>query len=334
MIVLGIESSCDETAVAVVRDGREILSNKIRSQIDTHKIYGGVVPEIASRAHTECISELCSQALEEAKLTIDEIEAVAVTSRPGLIGALLIGVNFAKSLAFSKRLPLVAVNHLRGHIASNYLAYEKLKPPFLALIVSGGHTSVVKVKDYTDMEMLSTTRDDAAGECMDKVARVLGLSYPGGVALDKLSQDGVAGDYKFPMATVKNSPLDFSFSGVKTAAVNQIHNFNQKGESFNRENFAASIVDIVTESLISRLLTCVEREGINKVAICGGVSANSMLRRKAELASEQYGFELFIPPLSLSGNNAAMIASQGYYELLQGNIADIDLNAIATCGIN
>ncbi|MBQ3077697.1 MAG: tRNA (adenosine(37)-N6)-threonylcarbamoyltransferase complex transferase subunit TsaD [Clostridia bacterium] len=329
MLILGIETSCDETSVAVVRDGREKLACATRTQVEIHRLYGGVVPEIASRAHAESISQLTAMALSEAGVGLSDLDAVAVTAWPGLIGALLVGVGFAKGLAAAADLPLVPVHHLRGHIAANYLAYPELKPPFLCLVVSGGHTSLVHVEDYTVCRTLGRTRDDAAGECFDKVARVLGLPYPGGVALDQLGREGNPHAFAFPHAAVAGAPLDFSFSGLKTAAINHLHNLEQKGDSVHKADFAASLMEGVAEALISRMELAARETGAPVLALAGGVSANSVLRRKAEALAARLGLPLCLPPLSLCGDNAAMIAAQGFYEWQAGNLADASLNALA-----
>lgn len=334
MIILGIESSCDETAAAVVENGRTILSNVVSTQIDLHKLYGGVVPEIASRKHIESIDKVVEEALEKAGKTLSEIDAIAVTAYPGLIGALLVGVNFAKGLAFASGKPLVPVHHIRGHVAANYLTDEQFKPPFLCLIVSGGHTNLALIKDYTDYEILGRTRDDAAGECFDKVARVLGLAYPGGVSLDRLTAEVKGeGKFAFPKVRVADHPLDFSFSGLKSAALNLLHNAEQKGETVDIVQFGADFSDAVVEELISRLSLALDETGMKQVAIAGGVSANSRLRAQAKKLCEKKKVSLAVPPLSLCGDNAAMIAAAGYYEYKAGNTAGTDLNASATRSI-
>lgn len=330
MNILAFESSCDETAAAVVRDGRNILSNAIASSVDIHALYGGVVPEIASRKHVEAIVPLADQALAGAGITMDDIDAVAVTYAPGLIGAVLVGVNFAKAVALASNKPLVPVHHVRGHIAALYLAHPQLKPPFLCLCVSGGTTAIVHVKDYTVMEVLGSTRDDAAGECFDKAARVLGLPYPGGKPMDDLAQGGDDHAYPLPLAHVEGHPLDLSFSGLKTAVVNLIHNAQQKGEPLDRSGLAASFARAVSDSLIPRVMTAAELTGCQTIAVAGGVAANSRIRMDLEHACKAHGYELFLPPLALCGDNAAMIAAQGYYEYLAGSRATSDLNAYAT----
>lgn len=334
MRILAIESSCDETAAAVVEDGRHVLSSVIASQVESHKIYGGVVPEIASRMHAECISKVVRQSLDEADAPLDTLDAIAVTAAPGLIGALLVGVNFAKGLSFSSGLPLVPVHHLRGHIAANYIAHAGLEPPFLCLVVSGGNSHIVEVLDYTKMRIVGRTRDDAAGEAYDKTARALGLPYPGGLHLDKLAEQGDAHAYTFPEPRVTGSPYDFSFSGLKTAVINTIHNASQKGEQLNRADIAASLRRRVTEMLVSRTIAAADELGYRKIAMAGGVSANSELRRAMNKACEDSGRALYIPPLSLCGDNAAMIGAQGCFEFAAGHIAPLSLNASATMDIS
>lgn len=328
MKILAIESSCDETSAAVVEDGRKVLSCKILSQIDIHKRYGGVVPEIASRAHIEAVVPLVTSALEEAGLTVDGIDAVAVTYRPGLVGALLVGVNFAKSLAYSAHKPLIAVNHIRGHVAANYLAHPDLKPPFLALVVSGGHTSLLKVNSYTDYETVGITRDDAAGEAFDKVARVMGISYPGGAEMDALAKIGDPKAIAFPRATVKDAPYDFSYSGLKTAVVNYLHNAEQKGETVSKEDVAASFSAAVCDTVENRLSHAIDDFKMPALVLAGGVSANSHIRGCVQALCDRKKVKLYMPPLSLCGDNGAMIASQAYYEAMAENFANITLNAV------
>lgn len=330
MLLLSIESSCDETAVALVRDGREVLTDCIASQVPLHRLYGGVVPEIASRKHIEAISGLAEQALKTAQVTRAEIDAVAVTYAPGLIGALLVGVNFAKAAALALGKPLIPVHHIRGHIAANYIAYPDLKPPFLCLVVSGGHTMLVDVRDYTDMEILGGTRDDAAGECFDKVARMLDMPYPGGAALDKAAQTGDETRYPMPRPKLSGNPLDMSFSGLKTAAVNLIHNTRQKGGEIVIPDLCASFSAAVSDMLVPRTLSALEQTGRRTLAVAGGVAANSRIRRDLTDACRMRGVRLCMPPLHLCGDNAAMIGAQGYYEFLAGNLADQTLNAYAT----
>ena len=330
MLILSVESSCDETAVALVRDGREVLTDCIASQVPLHRIYGGVVPEIASRKHIEAIYALADEALKKAGVTRAEIDAVAVTYAPGLIGALLVGVNFAKAAALALNVPLIPVHHIRGHIAANYIAYPDLKPPFLCLVVSGGHTMFVDVKDYTDMENLGGTRDDAAGECFDKVARMLDMPYPGGAALDKAAQLGDDARYPMPHTKLSGNPLDLSFSGLKTAAVNLIHNSRQKGEQIDVPGLCASFSKAVCEMLLPRVEAALEQTGRTTLAVAGGVAANSRIRAELTKLCEKKNVRLCLPPLSLCGDNAAMIGAQGYYEFLAGNTADQSLNAYAT----
>lgn len=330
MLILAIESSCDETAVALVRDGREVLTDCISSQVALHREYGGVVPEIASRKHMEAIYSLADEALRKADVRRSDIDAVAVTYAPGLIGALLVGVNFAKAVALALDKPLIPVHHIRGHIAANYIAYPDLKPPFLCLVVSGGHTMLVDVKDYTHMEILGGTRDDAAGECFDKVARVLDMPYPGGAALDKAAQLGDENAYPMPHTKLSGNPLDMSFSGLKTAAVNLIHNKNQKGEAIAVNDLCASFSKAVSDMLIPRTMQALDQTGYRTLAVAGGVAANSRIRGELMTQCEKRGVRLCLPPLSLCGDNAAMIGAQGYYEYLAGNLADQSLNAYAT----
>ena len=333
MNILAVESSCDETAVAVVRDGRTVLADAIASQVDMHTIYGGVVPEIASRKHIEAIYGLADQALKNANMTRKDIDAVAVTYAPGLIGAVLVGVNFAKAAAFAMDKPLIPVHHIRGHIAANYLAYPELEPPFLCLVVSGGHTMIVEVKDYTDMNILGTSLDDAAGECFDKVARVLGMPYPGGAALDRASQQGDETKYTLPRSKPGENPYNMSFSGLKTAALNLIHHAQQVGEEIDIPSLCASFSAAVSDTLVPRMVMAMEQTGYRKVAVAGGVAANSRIRRDILAAAQQLGAQVYMPPLSLCGDNGAMIGAQAYYEYLAGNTADMSLNAYATKSI-
>lgn len=343
MRILAIETSCDETAAAVVADGRRIESNIVYTQIAEHRKYGGVVPEIASRRHVEHICDVTSSALEQAGVTLQEIDAIAVTAWPGLIGALLVGVNYAKGLAFAADKPLVPVHHLRGHVAANYLAHPDLKPPFLALIVSGGHSHLVEVLDYTHYRVIGRTRDDAVGEAYDKAARVMGYPYPGGVALDQAAKTGDPLSFAFPrpkLSETGGSDLDFSFSGLKTAVINTLHRAEQRGER-NEEmlrDIAASFQYTVCEILTGNTLAAIERTGAKKLVVAGGVSANSGLRASLTAACSKIGVELYLPPLSLCGDNAAMIGAQGYYEYLvcrqNGSFAGADLNAAATMSID
>lgn len=328
MKILAIESSCDETAAAVV-EGREILSNVVSTQIEEHKIYGGVVPEIASRRHAEAISLVCDEAVSKAGLEYGDIDAVAVTYAPGLIGALLVGVNFAKALALSLNKPLIPVHHLRSHIAANYLVHKDLKPPFLCLTVSGGNSILTEVKDYTDFEIVGGTTDDAAGECFDKCARALGLPYPGGVNLDKVATTPDHKKYPLPTPHTKE-PYDFSFSGMKTAVLNLINNLSQKGEEIDVPVMCATLRDKVTDILVSKTLAAAEEKGYKKIVMAGGVSANSALRSKMEDACKEKGYKLYFPPLSLCGDNAAMVGAQAIYEFKSGHVGDTNLNAYAT----
>ena len=330
MKILAVESSCDETAVAVVEDGRRVLSDAIASQVDIHALYGGVVPEIASRKHVEVIAALAEQALREAGCTRKDIDAVAVTYAPGLIGAVLVGLSFAKSLAFALGVPLIPVHHVRGHIAANYLAFPELEPPFLALAISGGNTLIVDVRDYTDMEILGATRDDAAGECFDKAARVLGLPYPGGKPMDELAQGSSGGVYHLPQSHVDGAELDMSFSGLKTAVVNLAHHAQQVGEPLDRAALARDFAQAVSDALVPRVMEAARRSGRKVIAAAGGVAANSLIRRDLEQACAQAGCRLYLPPLRLCGDNGAMIGAQGYYEYQAGHTAGMDLNAYAT----
>jgi len=333
MNILAVESSCDETAVAIVADGRHVLTDCIASQVELHRIYGGVVPEIASRKHIEAIYALADQALDRAKLTRRDIDAVAVTYAPGLIGAVLVGVNFAKAAALALGKPLIPVHHIRGHIAANYLAFPDLEPPFLCLVVSGGHTMIVDVEDYTKMRILGTTLDDAAGECFDKVGRVLGMPYPGGAALDAAAQRGRSGKYSLPCARPGANPYDMSFSGLKTAALNLIHHAQQVGEELDVDSLCHSFCGAVSDTLIPRVVQALRETGRTRVAAAGGVAANSRIRNDLIAAAESMGVKVYLPPLSLCGDNAAMIGSQGYYEYLAGNTAGMELNAYATKSI-
>lgn len=333
MNILAVESSCDETAVAIVKDGRTVLTDCIASQVELHRIYGGVVPEIASRKHIEAIYPLAEQALQEAGLTRGDIDAIAVTYAPGLIGAVLVGVNFAKAAALALNKPLIPVHHIRGHIAANYIAYPELKPPFLCLVVSGGHTMIVHVTDYTQMEILGTTLDDAAGECFDKVGRVLGMPYPGGAALDRAASQGDDRKYDLPRSRPGANPYDMSFSGLKTAALNLIHHAQQVGEELDINSLCASFCAAVSDTLVPRAVMAMEQTGCRQLAIAGGVAANSRIRRDMIAAADRLGAKVYMPPLSLCGDNAAMIGSQAYYEYLAGNVADMRLNAYATKSI-
>ena len=333
MRILSIESSCDETAAAVVEDGRVVLSNVVSTQIEKHKIFGGVVPEIASRLHTENISWVVNKALEDANCTLQDVDAIAVTYAPGLIGALLVGVNYAKGLALASGKPLVPVHHLRSHIAANYITHKDLKPPFMCLVVSGGNTLLCKVNDYTDFEVIGRTRDDAAGEAMDKAARTLGLPYPGGVNLDKISKNGDNTKYKFPKPRVDGSPLDFSFSGLKTNVINLVHNATQKGEELNPADVGASFINGVVNCLTDNTVKAMEMHNEKTLVLAGGVSANSVLRGRMESLAQENGWNLYLPDLSLCGDNAAMVGAQGYFEFLNGAKASMALNGKATADI-
>ncbi len=334
MNILAIESSCDDTAAAVVRNGRTVLSNCVSSQIEMHTIYGGVVPEIASRKHVEVISALTEQAVADAGLTKMELDAIAVTYAPGLIGAVLVGVNFAKGAALALDRPLIPVHHVRGHIAANYITHPDLEPPFVCLCVSGGTTAIVDVQSYTEMSILGSTRDDAAGECFDKVARVLGIGYPGGGPMDKLAQGGDDQKYVLPVAHVSGAELDLSFSGLKTASLNLIHNAQQKEEPLNLPDFAASFGRAVSDCLIPRVMSAAQRAGYGKIAVAGGVAANSRIRADLQSACGRSGDQLFLPELKYCGDNAAMIGCQGFYEFQAGRTAGWDLNAYATRDIS
>lgn len=334
MKILAIESSCDETACAVVEDGVNVLSNIVATQIDEHKLYGGVVPEIASRRHCENISWVVKAALEESNCIMDDIDAVAVTYAPGLIGALLVGISYAKGLAMSANKPLVAVHHIAGHIAANYISHPDLKPPYLCLVVSGGHSHIVEVKDYTKYHVIGRTRDDAAGECFDKVARTLGYEYPGGKYIDAAAKLGDASAYKLPHPKVQGSEYDFSFSGLKTAVINLVHNANQKGEDINREDMAASFQNTIAEILVNKTMKAAEEFGYKTIALAGGVSANSGVREALQKACDDRGYKLYMPEFKYCGDNAAMIGCQAYYDYLSGKRADESLNGVATLSLD
>ena len=333
MRILGIESSCDETAAAVVENGRTVKSNVIASSLEEHKLYGGVVPEIASRRHAEAISGVVSQALADAGCTVRDIDAVAVTYAPGLIGALLVGVSFAKGLAVSAGKPLVPVHHLRSHIAANYLTSD-VEPPFLSLVVSGGHSHIVAVNSYTDYKIIGKTRDDAAGEALDKAGRAMGLPYPGGVGIDKISAQGDRNAYAFPHPRVDGAPYDFSFSGLKTSVINTIHNASQKGEPIHTADLAASYQKAVVGCLVDHLEKAAVNYKYKKIVLAGGVSANSLLRAECEKFCKKRGIRLFKPELNYCGDNGAMVAAQGYYEYQSGVKAGSDLNAYANMPID
>lgn len=330
MRILAIESSCDETAAAVVEDGRKILSSVINSQVAEHRQYGGVVPEIASRRHTENIVPVVEEALEQAGCSLEEIDKVAVTAAPGLIGALLVGVNYAKGLAMASGKPLIPVHHIRGHIAANYLAHPDLKPPFLCLVVSGGHSHIVEVKDYTQFHIIGKTRDDAAGEAFDKCARAMGFPYPGGIYIDQAAQKGNLKKYRLPTPRVEGAPYDFSFSGLKTAVINLLHNASQKGEAVDVDSLAASFQRTICENLVDHLEKAALESGYQVIVAAGGVSANSGLRSRLEKMCGRHKWKLYLPPLSLCGDNAAMIGAQAYYEQLVYPSAGWDLNAVAS----
>lgn len=327
MLILGIETSCDETAAAVVEDGRRVLSSVVASQIEEHRIYGGVVPEIASRRHSEAITAVVSGALSEAGASIDDLSAIAVTYAPGLIGALLVGVNFAKGLALSAGLPLIPVHHLRGHIAANYITHPDLRPPFLCLVVSGGHSHIVDVQDYDRLQIVARTRDDAAGEAFDKAARAMGIPYPGGVELDRIAEGGDPQRYPLPRPRVEGSRLDFSFSGLKTAALNLLNGARQRGGEISVPDLCASYRRAVVEYLLDHFGAAVRESGAKKIAAAGGVSANRLLRRELLKLSKETGAALYLPELKYCGDNAAMIAAQGCYEFIKGHTAGMALNA-------
>jgi len=330
MYILSFESSCDETACAVLEmdeSTREIKSNIVASQVDIHALYGGVVPEIASRAHIEAISKITYEALDTAGITLEQVGAIAVTNGPGLIGALLVAVNFAKSLAFANNIPLVPVDHIKGHVAANYLTHKALKPPFLALVISGGHTSFFDVKSYTEYEEIAATRDDAVGESFDKIGRVMGLPYPGGHAMDVLATKGDFDAIKFPSPAINASTLDFSFSGLKTAVINYLNTKNQKGEEIERADVAASFTKTVCEAIASKVSLAFELTGYHGIVLAGGVSANTHIRKAIETVCKRHGADFYAPELFLCGDNAAMIGAQGYYEFLDGRVADESLNA-------
>lgn len=333
MLILSVESTCDETAVAITENGRRILTDQIFSQADLHAVYGGVVPEIASRSHVEVISQLADRALSVAGICRTDIDAVAVSYAPGLIGAVLVGVNFAKSAAMSLGVPLIPVHHTRGHIAANYLAFPELEPPFLCLAISGGNTLLVDVRSYTEMKILGQTRDDAAGECFDKTARVLGLPYPGGAPIDALSKQGDDRRYTLPRPYVGENPYDMSFSGLKTAVINLAHHCEQTGEELDRAGLAASLCRAVSEALVPRTMQAAKALGYGKVCVAGGVAANSRIRADFEAACAKSDDRLFVPPLKLCGDNAAMIGAQGYYEYLAGHTAGPELNAYANLSL-
>ena len=330
MRILGIESSCDETAAAIVEDGRTVLSNVIASQADEHRQYGGVVPELASRRHCENILPVVRQALSDANMTLDDVDGIAVTYAPGLIGALLVGVSFAKGLAMMSGKPLIPVHHTEGHAAANYLVHPDLKPPYLGIIVSGGHTRIAEILDYTTFRTVGKTRDDAAGECFDKCARAMGFPYPGGVHIDKAAQRGNPDTFRLPRIKMEGNPYDFSFSGLKTYIVNLLHHAEQVGEQINHDDLAAALQRDIAQTVTEKTIAAATELGYTTIALSGGVSANSGVRSMLENACRQHGFTLCMPPLSLCGDNAAMIAAQGYYNYLAGITADESLNAMAS----
>ena len=334
MKVFAIETSCDETAAAVVENGRKIISSTVATQIQEHCLYGGVVPEIASRRHCESISQVGKICLKKANLDFSQIDAVAVTFAPGLIGSLLVGVSYAKGLSFALKKPLIAVHHLRSHIASAYLSNQNLKPPFLALIISGGHSHIVYVKDYCRFKVVGRTRDDAAGEAFDKVARALGYPYPGGVQVDLAAKSGNKNAYDFPRPKVEGSEFDFSFSGLKTAVLNQINNFKQKSLEPNKNDLCASFQEAVCDMISARIVLAARKFSQNQIVVCGGVCANSAIRARLKKECEKNNLTLYLPNIALCGDNAAMVASQGYYEFLNNNIADMSLNAFASLAID
>lgn len=333
MIILALESSCDETSAAVVKmseTSREILSNEIASQIEIHRRFGGVVPEVAGRAHIEIIAKLTHEALAKANVSLDEVDAIGVTNTPGLIGALLVGVNFAKSLAYSSGKPLVPVNHIRGHIAAAYLTHPELKPPFLAMVASGGHTSIIAVRSYTDFEEIGYTRDDAAGEAFDKAARVIGIPYPGGAEMDRLACLGNKKAIKLPSPAIHGDAVEFSFSGLKTAVINYVNTAKMKGEDVCREDIAASFTAAVCDAITEKLALALDKTGLEKIVLAGGVAANSHLRAAVSELAEKRGIPFYVPSTSLCGDNGAMIGAQAYYNYISGIRADTDLNARAT----
>lgn len=333
MYILGIESSCDETAASVALDGRDIRSNVVSSQIEEHKLYGGVVPEIASRRHCENVLGVVRQALRDAEVTLEQIDAIAVTYAPGLIGALLVGVSFAKGLAMATGKPLVPVHHISGHIAANYIAHPSLEPPYLCLVASGGHSHIIEVRSHTEFRVIGRTRDDAAGECFDKCARVLGFPYPGGVHIDRAAREGNPEGYVLPRPTVAGSAYDMSFSGLKTAVINLAHNARQKGESLRSADLAASVQHRIAGMLTEKTMAAARDLGYRAIAAAGGVCANTGVRQALTEACDKAGYTLYMPPLSLCGDNGAMIACQGYFNYLAGMRGGPELNAIATLSI-
>ena len=333
MYILGIESSCDETAAAIVKDGRELVSNIVSTSVAEQALYGGVVPEIASRRHVEFISDTVKMALEKADMTVNDLDGIAVTFAPGLIGAVLVGLNFAKGLAYAAEKPLIPVHHLRGHIAALYLTHPELKPPFLCLVASGGHSHIVQVQDYTHYKVLGRTVDDAAGEAFDKVARTLGLGYPGGPAISKAAQQGDPKAYRLPVPKVEGK-YNVSFSGLKTAVLNAVNKAEMKGEAIDVNGMAASFERRIDEILAEKLLLAAQDTGANKICIAGGVAANSLLRSLLNEGAQKMGAQLYLPALRFCGDNGAMIAAQGYYELQSGSTAPLSINGLATLPID
>lgn len=326
--ILAIETSCDETSCAIVTNGRTVLSNIISSQIEIHKTYGGVVPEIASRKHIEAIDIVIQEALDTAKLSFDDMSAIAVTYGPGLVGALLVGLSSAKALAYSLKKPLIAVHHIEGHIAANYIEHKDLKPPFICLVASGGHSHVVHVKDYDSFEILGQTRDDAAGEAFDKIARALGLGYPGGPLVDKLAKEGNPEAINFPRVNFPDNEYDFSFSGLKTAVINYIHKEKQNNNEVNISDVCASFQMAVVDVLVNKTINAAKQRGINTIALAGGVAANSGLREILQKRAEAEGLKALYPSMILCTDNAAMIGSAGYFKYLKNEFADLNLNAV------
>lgn len=326
--ILAIESSCDETAAAVVVNGREILSNIIASQIDIHTKFGGVVPEVASRKHVEAVSAVVAEAMEKAGLSFADLDAVAVTYGPGLVGALLVGLQYAKALAYAIKKPLIGVNHIEGHISANFIAHKELEPPFVCLVVSGGHSFIVYMKDYGEFEVIGQTRDDAAGEAFDKVARAIGLGYPGGPKIDKISKQGNENAIKFPRANFHEESLDFSFSGLKSSVLNYLNKMKMTGEEINTADVAASFQKALVDVLVDNAMKTCRIKAVDKIVIAGGVASNSALRQSLQISGEKNGVEVLFPPPVLCTDNAAMIGSAAYYELKKGNIASLSLNAV------
>lgn len=328
VVILAIETSCDETSAAVVKDGRDVLSNIISSQMELHKLYGGVVPEIASRKHIEAVNIVVQQALDEAGMTFENVNAIAVTYGPGLVGALLVGLSTAKALAFSLNKPLIGVHHIEGHIAANYIEHKDLKPPFICLVASGGHSHIVHVKDYDSFEIIGKTRDDAAGEAFDKIARVLGLGYPGGPLIDKLSKEGDCCFVQFPRVTFDDCIYDFSFSGLKTSVINYINRLEQKGDKINTADIAASFQAAVVDVLADKTIKAAKEKKVEIIALAGGVAANTALREEISKRSKKEKIKVIYPPIVLCTDNAAMIGSAAYYKYLKGDFDELDLNAV------